>query len=278
MRNDFAIFILTHGRPDRVFTFEKLKEFKYTGRVYLVCDDEDKTLPEYRAKYGDMVLAFSKEEMEGKFDAGDNFQGRRGVIYARNACWDIARQVGVRYFMQFDDDYKGFYIRNNAAGEYGSFRAECLDQIIEAMIDYFAAIPALSIAMSQGGDHIAGAESNPVRRKAMNTFLCDVERPFSFFGRINEDVNMYVRLGHIGGLFLTIPTVQVNQKQTQTNADGMTTLYRDYGTYVKSFYSVMYVPSAVKIDVLHRTETRIHHKIDWRAAVPQIVRQEHRKT
>ena len=46
--NGFVAFILTHGRPDRVLTYEKLRKHGYTGKIYIVCDDEDKTLPEYR--------------------------------------------------------------------------------------------------------------------------------------------------------------------------------------------------------------------------------------
>ena len=43
MRDDFCVFILTHGRPDRVITYKTLLNAGYTGRVYIVIDDEDKT-------------------------------------------------------------------------------------------------------------------------------------------------------------------------------------------------------------------------------------------
>lgn len=278
--SDFAIFILTHGRPDRVFTAKYLAEFKYTGRVFLAVDDEDKALPKYRERFGDKVLTFSKADIASRFDEGDNFNDRRSVFYARNACWDLAKQVGARYFMQMDDDYTGFYLRYNREMVYASYRAECLDDVIALMIEYFKTIPALSIAMSQGGDHIGGEGANRQKRKAMNTFLCDVERPFSFVGRINEDVNTYTALGRKGELFLTIPVIQMNQKATQSNAGGMTDLYLDAGTYVKSFYSVMYNPSAVKIGHLQDNRSphpRIHHAIDWKSTTAQIIREEYRK-
>lgn len=69
--NGFVAFILTHGRPDRVLTYEKLRKHGYTGKIYIVCDDEDKTLPEYRKRFGD-VLVFSKSEIAKTFDEGDN--------------------------------------------------------------------------------------------------------------------------------------------------------------------------------------------------------------
>ena len=63
--NGFVAFILTHGRPDRVLTYEKLRKHGYTGKIYIVCDDEDKTLPEYRKRFGD-VLVFSKSATAGQ--------------------------------------------------------------------------------------------------------------------------------------------------------------------------------------------------------------------
>jgi hypothetical protein len=287
MRDDFAVFILTHGRADNVKTFSTLAKFKYTGRIYIVIDDEDAQGDAYRARFGDRVLTFSKAAVAAENDEGSNFADRRSVFYARNACWALARQVGARYFMQMDDDYGGFYLRFNAKREYVVSRAECLDAVLTAMVDYFATIPALSIAMSQGGDHIGGdhiggeKKSGIQKRKAMNTFLCDLERPFKFSGRINEDVNTYIGLGHKGGLFLTIPPIQVNQASTQSQSGGMTEIYLDSGTYTKSFYSILYTPSAVKIGMMKddraNTAPRIHHRVHWRCAVPQIVREDQRR-
>ena len=35
MDNNFAVFILTHGRPDNVKTLQTLKKCGYTGAIYL---------------------------------------------------------------------------------------------------------------------------------------------------------------------------------------------------------------------------------------------------
>jgi hypothetical protein len=278
MRDDFAIFILTHGRADNVQTFKALRKFGYTGKIFIVIDDEDASADAYRKAFGDAVLVFSKREIAEHFDEGDNFNDRRSVFYARNACWALARQVGVRYFMECDDDYTSFYLRSDRRGDGSHVRAECLDLVITAMLDFLIATPALSVAMSQGGDQIAGPGGVTIR-KAMNTFICDVERPFAFVGRVNEDVNTYTSLSRVGGLFLTIPRIEVIQSQTQSNPGGMTELYLDTGTYLKSFYSVMYCPSSVKISGLYyfASKMRIHHRIHWPTTAAQIVREAHRK-
>ena len=37
---DFAVFILTHGRADNVKTYKTLKRFGYTGKIYIIIDNE----------------------------------------------------------------------------------------------------------------------------------------------------------------------------------------------------------------------------------------------
>ena len=280
--DDFAAFILTHGRPDRVDTFETLKTFGYTGKVFLVVDDEDKTLPKYRARFGSRVLTFSKADIAARFDQGDNFDDRRAIFYARNACFDLAEQVGVREFIQLDDDYTGFYFKFDEERRFCSKRATCLDDILDALLAYFRKTGALSVCMAQGGDHLGGAGGSYGRdvrtlRKAMNTFICSTERRFSFVGRINEDVNTYTSLGRRGELFLTILQLSMIQRQTQSNPGGMTELYRDSGTYVKSFYSILYSPSCVKVTEMRSAERRIHHKVRWGNSAAKIVHERYRK-
>jgi hypothetical protein len=284
MKTDFAAFILTHGRPDCVHTHTTLRKAGYTGKIFLVIDDEDKTGDEYREKYGDSVLTFSKSAVAKTFDEGDNFNDRRAIIYARNACHALAKSVGIKHFVQLDDDYTSFAIRHNSRLEYGWSRLRhTMEDALDALLEFYLSTGCASIAMSQGGDHIGGDNSQhtpSLRRKCMNSFFCSTDKPLKFFGRVNEDVNTYTTLGRRGELFFTVIQAQLVQKQTQANAGGMSEMYAASGTYVKSFYSVMYAPSCVKIGTMGdplSPHYRIHHKINWHATAPKILREEHRK-
>lgn len=286
---DFCAFILTHGRPGRVDTYSTLRKQGYTGPIRLIVDDADKTLPQYRERYGSEVVTFSREDVAGTFDIGDNLLDTRGVVYARNANFQIAKGLGFRAFVQLDDDYTGFEYTFNNKGEYAYKRIEDLDTVFQALLDYLEATPFLSVAMSQGGDHIGGGGAPNKRtinglRKAMNSFVCLTERPFQFFGRVNEDVNAYVTLQRQGGAFLTFQTLKLVQRTTQSNPGGMTTLYLESGTYVKSFYSVMYAPSCVAVAQIksHTLEyeghARIHHRVNWDRCAPKIIPEHYKKT
>jgi hypothetical protein len=281
MREDFCAFILTHGRPDKVHTLRTLQRHGYTGKVFIVIDDEDETAGEYKRIYGDDVLVFSKDEVGQYTDQFDNFSDRRTILWARNACWDLAKQVGYQYFIQLDDDYYEFKHRRIGIGhrlstsaneEYHGWKISNLDMVFDALVRLVETTPIKTVALSQGGDHMGGEPHKlRFRRKAMNSFVCDTQKPFLFRGRINEDVNTYVSLGCTGDLFFTDMQLQLEQYQTQENAGGMTEVYLDSGTYLKSFYTVMAAPSCTTIGLMGRFNKRLHHNINWRKAVPLII-------
>ena len=285
MRDDFCVFILTHGRADCVHTYTTLQRAGYTGKIFIVIDDEDETADQYRERFGDNVLQFCKKDVAEWTDDGDNFGHRKSVIYARNICWDLARQVGCQYFIQLDDDYTSFALRFRGGGLCCcAMIRESMDHVLDAMVEFYASIPAASLCMCQGGDMLGGPQSRgnqiQLRRKAMNSFICSADRRFQFFGRINEDVSTYVLEGRRGVLFFTAVQVQLVQTPTQSNPGGWTEHYLDVGTYVKSFYSVMYAPSCVQIGIIGdylSPHFRIHHKINWNVTAPKILREEWRK-
>lgn len=279
------MFIITHGRPDAVHTLKSLLKAGYTGKYYLVIDDEDKTGPQYHAQYGDKVLTFSKNVIAETFDSGDNFPDHRSSAYARNACNGLAVDVGCRYFIVLDDDYTAFAIRCDSKGGYDWTPITTMDSVLSVMLDFYIATPSATLCMSQGGDHIGGAPSTNnkdirLTRKAMNSWISSTDRPLNFFGRLNEDTTLYVTESRKGTLFFTAMMLQLNQKPTQATAGGMTAIYLEQGTYVKSFYSVMYAPSCVKVGVMgdSRTVKRIHHDIAWKHTAPMILRESHRKS
>jgi hypothetical protein len=279
----FAVFILTHGRPENIITVKTLKKCGYTGEVFIIIDNEDKTSEKYKEIYGDKVIIFDKEAIAKTFDEGDNFNDRRSIVYARNACFDIAKEIGVDYFVQFDDDYQGLEYRFNHELEYRAVAIRNMDRVFEIMLDFYKSTPVHSLAMSQGGDFIGGKNSSNAQapkllRKCMNSFICSNEKPFRFIGRINEDVNTYTRQASVGTLLFTTVLVSLVQKSTQTNKGGMTDIYLDNGTYIKSFYSVIFSPSSVVISLMGDTHQRLHHRVSWKNAIPQLLAEKHKKS
>lgn len=278
--DDFAVFILTHGRPDRIHTLKTLEKQGYTGDWYLIIDNEDKMADEYYKRYGDKVIMFDKKAISLTFDTADLSDDRRAIVYARNACFQIAKELGVKYFVEFDDDYTSFNLRYPKDGKLVARMLDNLDDIFEMMLDFLEDTQALTVCFSQGGDHIGGLTGRWKKgliRKVMNSFFCRTDRPFQFLGRVNEDVNTYTYLGSKGELMLTTTDLMLVQLQTQSNQGGMTDLYLDSGTYLKSFYTVMYMPSAVEIREMGTANRRLHHHVKWNNCVPMILNERYKK-
>ena len=275
--DNFVVFILSHGRANNVHTFKTLKKHGYTGKIIIVIDNEDKTSEDYYKNF-DNVEMFNKEKISKTFDEADNFGDRRAIVYARNACFEIAKEKGYEYFIQMDDDYTGFNYRIYNENNTKPKTIKNLDSVFLALLDFYKNTPFATISMAQGGDFIGGknnrmAQRPTIYRKCMNSFICSTKRPFKFIGRINEDVNTYTHEQSKGLLMGTIPMVSLTQKTTQKNKGGMTDIYLDNGTYVKSFYTVIFSPSCCTIKPMGDTNKRLHHSINWENAVPKIIRE-----
>lgn len=281
IKYNFAIFILTHGRANNVITYDTLLKCGYSGKVYIIIDNEDKQVDKYKELYGDKVIVFDKLKISEEFDTADNFDNRKAIVYARNACFNIAKDLGLDYFLELDDDYTDFMHRFIENGKLGFKSTKNLDTVCNAFLEFLENTPTDSIAFAQGGDFIGGKDNDRFNkgliRKCMNSFFCSTKKPFTFLGRVNEDVNTYTRLAQIGKLFFTYTKFMLNQKQTQSNKGGMTELYLDSGTYLKSFYSVMYSPSCVYVGEMGGSHKRIHHKIMWKNCTPLIINEKWKK-
>lgn len=289
MRDDFCTFILSHGRADNVMSARTLERSGYTGRTYIVIDNLDKQGERYKERFGtDRVLVFDKTKWADLTDSYSNQGILNSVVYARNAVWDFARRLGVRHFCVLDDDYSGFYFRWIDGEGLPSARCCDLDEVFSAMVDFLDASGANVVCMAQAGDYVGGmgstAATHPLMRKAMNVYFFSTDRPYLFTGAMNDDVNTYVLANLRGRLVLTLTSISVVQKATQQNAGGLTDMYLEFGTYQKSFYSVMAAPSCVKVSMLRGGKAgaehqhwRIHHHVRWENCAPKILSEKWRK-
>lgn len=282
-KEKFAVFILSHGRPNNIPTINALRKSGYTGDIWIIIDDEDKSSDEYKKNYGN-VYQFCKEDAKKITDTMDLGESKAAVVFARNYAHKIAEELGLDYFLELDDDYRTFCHTFDDKLNYLTKRPPIkdMDAVILAYLEFLEVSGALAVCFSQGGDFIGGENSGlskktkkgDISRKAMNAFFMKTDRPFKFIGRINEDANAYVTLGMKGELFFTVAQVRLEQGQTQANAGGLTDVYLEKGTYVKSFYSVMCAPSCVTLMSMGVENMRIHHKVSWKNCAPKIVREQ----
>lgn len=280
----FVVFILSHGRASNVRTLKTVRKAGYTGKVILVIDNEDSMDKDYYRIYGkDNVYMFDKKDIAERYDQMDNFDERRTIFYARNACFEIAKKLGYKYFLELDDDYTQVAYKVIRDNKFKSIQVTNANELFDCMLDYLDVTKAVTVAFAQGGDFIGGKDNQRFRdkilRKAMNSFFCKTDRAFEFIGRVNEDVNTYTLLGMQGKLLLTYTDIVIEQIQTQKQKGGMSEQYLDSGTYLKSFYSVICCPSCVTINMMggKKNTMRLHHNVSWNNCTPKIISDKYKK-
>lgn len=133
----FVVFILSHGRASNIKTLKTLKRAGYTGRVIIVIDNEDSMENDYKRIYGKSnVYMFDKLDISKRYDTMDNFDERRTIFYARNACFEIAEKLGYEYFLELDDDYTQVAFKIIRDGKFKSIQVNNADKLFDYMLDF----------------------------------------------------------------------------------------------------------------------------------------------
>ena len=272
--NDFAVFILSHGRADTITTYKALRDGGYTGRTYVVIDNEDDQEELYRQKFGDDIIQFDKRDYLEKTDLGDLDTDRRIGVFARNFIQDEAKRLGYKFHLQLDDDVHGFTYRFAQGKVLRALHCSHLDEVFSGMVEYMKETPITSLSFALSAYNMGGVDGSikdGMTRKTMTTFLMRADDIQYFHMRMNDDITTSLINGMRGKLYYSYLPIEVEVDKTQVKAGGMTDIYQKNGTYRKSFYSVMCCPSCVKVSAMGITDYRIHHTISWNNAVPKLL-------
>lgn len=95
MRDDFAVFIITHGRAGNISTLKPLRDGNYSGKLYFLIDNEDEQEERYKQLYGaDSVIVFDKQKAFEECDTMELTGEKKAIVFARNAIFEVARDAG----------------------------------------------------------------------------------------------------------------------------------------------------------------------------------------
>lgn len=252
MRDDFALFILSNGRPDEQLSLNLMLDHGYTGDWYILCDNLDETLDRYKEIYGDKVIVFNKEEWGEKTDTFGNEKDMRSVVYARNASMHIAREMGYKYMAQFDDDHQKYVIRYE---DEGSLRTggigKRMNEIVNAFVGYLENSPVGTLTFGYGAPYIGGLNGEFSKGLGTSwvysTFFIDLEYDFEFRGLHVEDyifVSDYMKRGIP---MYSVYDIQMSTFSRGSNAGGLQDIYDSSSDYEVAFYALMNEPKAVEV-------------------------------
>ena len=277
----FAVFITSHGRPDRVLTYHALRTAGYTRAMYVVIDDED-NISAYKALYGDDVLVFSKQQYMDKCDTIIPTTQRASVTYPRIFVEDIAKQMMLDAFMVIDDDMPTFRYRWVEDGKVRSLSMKYgMDDVLSAYAQYIIDHDIASTSFVHTMFYVGGSQGLDKRiteqRELNGVFIRNVKIPVDWVGVMRQDMITNLITSRRGYVWWALPFVvfeTLPMNEVGVNKGGMKSTYDAISHYKRSFLGVIASPSCCKVG---NANGRIKISCDWSKAYPMIISGRYKK-
>lgn len=276
MRKDFAVFILTHGRPHNQDTLQTLQRAGYKGKIYLVVDDLDDTLDEYKSLY-DNVLVFDKMKYVNEAETGLSQPYIKFALFARNAIEDMARDMGLSYFVMADDDLIKFRIRYPDGDKLRSLVIDDMDKLLETYIDFMEESNVATTCFASHLNFIGGVKTipdadSPKLRMCFNFYLRSVKYEVKWLSNICHDRITSIVFGRKGQIWLQVPFVQYDMRELYgINNGGNSDTYRKISDFHRSFFPVVFLPDCNYSSFWNRSGKWVTSISDYDSICPKIV-------
>ena len=267
MNNNFAIFILSHNRADNIKTYDTLRKCGYTGKIYVLIDNEDLQTEIYKSRFGDDLIVFDKKKQSVNSDSCDNFGNLSTPLYARNYCFEIAKKLNLSHFIMADDDiYDLKHVFVNSDDKFIKNHIKNLDSIIESLIRFINTSKYISSCSFVFDSEYFGGKNGKFKeglgRTIQQFILFKSDTDVRFLSSKNEDLN--ISIANFDKLFFENFSLSVCSPIRGTNEGGI--LYTS--TYENNMYTLMIAPSCFKIlgnGKMRKNNDRIYPKIiSWR--------------
>lgn len=254
MRDDFAVFICTHGRPDKQLTLDYLLSAGYTGKYYLVLDDQDETIQQYIDNYGpEHLLVFDKNHYINTTEVGSNNPPFKCIVYAKNAVEDIARDMNLSAFMVSDDDNLKLRYRYPEKDKLKTLDVKHnLDSVFEAYIDVMLESHMTATAFGFAQFYFAGSGSfSPERfqklRVPYNMVFRNASIPIKWKSAFGEDIVTALMYEKTGQFWTALPYVQIETEPVgKAVSGGMASTYQSMNSMKLAMYDFMFLPTATR--------------------------------
>lgn len=252
MYNDFAIFICTHGRPDKQLTYKTLKNYGYNGKIYLVLDDTDSTIQQYIDNFGtDNIYVFDKQHYINDTDVGTNNPSFKCIVYAKNAVEDIARDLNLTSFVIADDDIEKFRFRFQNNAKLSSYKLCEFDVCVELCNELLLSADIASLGFSFTQMYFGGCEGLKDLYKfrvPYNFVFRNAKFRVNWQSWFGEDIITALSYNKTGQFWTVIPNIQQDIANVGSgNADGgMADVYRTIDSFRLAMCDFIYHPSAIR--------------------------------
>lgn len=271
------IFIPSYKRAKNLKTVKYFTKMGYSpDKIHVVIDNETPDIRDYEIeckKFGCNLHVFNIDESRERYDYVHRPSvSRRSAGQARNMFYDIAKSLGISFYVVQDDDTRSMQIKK--FGKYKRIaKLEEINFVFESVKDFMLKRRIGLFGLSQTGDFIGGLNDKLLRHKLMNTTF--VNTNFVYRGERgvqNDDASQYAAVVN-NGLFTGShgDGLVLNQVVSATAKGGLTELYNECKLLNKALVPVIQFPSSVFANRQIKNGNRIHHSIRRKFIAPCII-------
>lgn len=266
---DFAIFILSHNRVDKIDTLNMLEKIGYNGKWYVVISTDNTQIDRYKKKIPkENLLIFDKKEVKVDTMYSTMKFEPRSAVYARNFIIDYATPR-YKYFLMADDDIRDIKFKVDFGGHIKDIAAmPHIQQILMNFVEYLDSSDNLAgLAFAIGSGYFGGVRSIYKMEREVCVFMVFKSSHIRRFRGIQcEDV--ILSCDNFDQVYLTWRGGAVIIPQRGQNAGG-----NDYDTQSlpPNMFWWIAAPSAVKVTG-RWSRLRFNKKL-----YPCIIREDNRK-
>jgi len=276
---NFAIFIITHNRPDKQYTLKTLRDGGYTGLLYLVADDEDESVKQLILKNPlEAVLTFSKSKYESSSEV--LLQGvRASALFARNACEDFAKKLCLDAFAVMDDDIVGLRYRWLEDGKIRSLCVQSgLDEVFELYASFILEHNIITTSFVHVMFYVGGANNLAERisnlRDTYQIHIRNAKHPVDWLSVINEDIITEIDSSKKGNIWWSLPFVVYDAQAMNSNDGGNKEYYENVSATTRALLATVVCPNCCSVGYSHGKIRILQNK---QASYPMIVSSRYKK-
>lgn len=279
MKITVPIFIPSYHRPNNLKTIKYFSSIGYpTNLLHVFIDDATDDIEDYRKsakEYGFNLHIFSMEEARLRYDYVHRpSPSRRSAGQARNMFYDIARELGIDFYVVQDDDTT--HMELQPFGHYFC-KADLIDIVktFEAVKEFMQRQRIGMFGLSQTGDIFDNSfQTKLFRAKVMNTTFVNTKYIYrGERGVQNNDTSQFVSIMNMGLFTGSLASgLILSQTVSATAKGGLTDLYFECRLLNKALVPVIQFPSAIKAEWQRENGGRVHHHITNKFLFPKIVK------
>lgn len=278
----FAVFILSHKRAYRVETYDTLIRGGYTGKIYIVVDNQDPMLNVYQERFGDSVLVFDKQTYIDKTETLETSKMKSSAVYARNAIEQYARDFVLDVFGMFDDDIISFRYRWIDGKVVRSLSVNGgLDLVFESYAQYILDTGIACTSFPFTMFYVSGVHELNKRiseyRHTYQIHIRNAHKPVEWKGIINHDTITQLLTAKYGYIWWSIPHLVFDAKPMNKESGGLKEVYDSLRDLDMAFIAVMTCPDCCVITASNGERSTLQIKENKYTSYPMIVSSRYKK-